>query len=70
VPWKIDLTLVSLSAMSGKRSLGYVKDNDVRYGLKVAYRDPKSSKVTGLQCHFLHCIWSRGEGWVEAQGYN
>jgi len=54
VPWKIDLTLVSLSAMFGKRLLGYVNDNDVHYGLKVAYRDPKSSKVTGLQCHF--CI--------------
>ncbi len=54
MPWKIDLTLVSLSVMSGKRSSGYVKDNDVRYGLKVAYRDPKSSKVTGLQCRF--CI--------------
>ncbi len=54
MPWKIDLTLVSLSVMSGKCSLGYVKDNDVRYGLKVAYRDPKSSKVTGLQCCF--CI--------------
>ncbi|CAK9260254.1 unnamed protein product [Sphagnum jensenii] len=40
--------------MSGKRSSGYVKDNDIRYGLKVAYRDPKSSKVTGLQCRF--CI--------------
>ncbi len=48
MPWKIDLTLVSLSAMSGKRSSRYVKDNDVRYGLKVAYRDPKLSKVTGL----------------------
>ncbi len=52
--WKIDLTLVSLSAMSGKRLSGYVKDNDVRYGLKVAHRDPKSSKVIGLQCRF--CI--------------
>ncbi len=52
--WKIDLTLVSFSAMSGKRSSGYVKDNDVRYGLKVAHRDPKSSKVIGLQCRF--CI--------------
>ncbi len=31
-----------------------VKDNDVRYGLKVAHRDPKSSKVIGLQCRF--CI--------------
>ncbi len=60
MPWKIDLTLVSLSAMSGKRSSRYVKDNDVRYGLKVAYRDPKSSKVTGLQCRF--CIaFSREE---------
>ncbi|CAK9219037.1 unnamed protein product [Sphagnum troendelagicum] len=38
--------------MFGKHLLGYVKDNDVRYGLKVAYRDPKSSKVTGLQCCF------------------
>ncbi len=54
VLWKIDLTLVSLSAMSGKRSSGYVKDNDVRYGLKVAHRDLKSSKVIGLQCRF--CI--------------
>jgi hypothetical protein len=40
--------------MSGKRSSGYVKDSDVRYGLKVAHRDPKSSKVIGLQCRF--CI--------------
>jgi hypothetical protein len=54
VPWKINLTLVSLSAMSGKRSSGYVKDNDVHYSLKVAYRDPKSSKMTNVQCHF--CI--------------
>jgi len=54
VLWKIDLTLVSFSAMSGKRSSGYVKDNDVRYGLKVAHRDPKSSKVIGRQCRF--CI--------------
>ncbi len=50
--WKIDLTLVSLSAMSGKCSSGYVKDNDVRYGLKVVHRDPKSLKVIGLQCRF------------------
>ena len=28
-----DLTLVSLSAMTMNRSSGYVKDNDVRYGL-------------------------------------
>ncbi|CAK9198980.1 unnamed protein product [Sphagnum troendelagicum] len=40
--------------MSGKCSSGYVKDNDVHYGLKVAYHDPKSSKVIGLQCRF--CI--------------
>ncbi len=52
--WKIDLTLVSLSTMSRKCSSGYVKDNDIRYGLKVAHRDPKSSKVIGLQCRF--CI--------------
>ena len=50
VPWTINLTLVSLYAMSGNRSSGYVKDNDIRYGLKVAHRDPKLSKVTGLQC--------------------
>ena len=50
VPWTIDLTLASLSAMSGNRSSGYVKDNDVRDGLKVAHRDPKLSKVIGLQC--------------------
>ena len=43
-------TLVSLFAMSGNRSSGYVRDNDVHYGLKVAHHDPKSSKVTGLQC--------------------
>ena len=54
MPWKIDLTLVSFSAVFGNRSLGYVKDNDVRYDLKVAHRDPKSSKVTGLHCHY--CI--------------
>ena len=41
----VDLTLVSLSAMPG-----YVNDNDVRHGLKVAHRDPKSSKVTGPRC--------------------
>ncbi len=52
VPWKINLILVSLFAMFGKRLSRYVKDNDVRYGLKVAYRDLKSSKVTGLQCRF------------------
>jgi hypothetical protein len=40
VPWKIDLALVSLSAISGKHSSRYVKDNDVRYGLKVVHRDP------------------------------
>jgi hypothetical protein len=50
VLWTIDLTLVSLSAMSGNRLSGYVKDDDVHYGLKVAHHDPKSSKVTGLQC--------------------
>ena len=38
------------SPMSGNRLAGHVKDNDVRYSLKVAHRDPKSSKVTGLQC--------------------
>ena len=50
MPSTIDLTHVSLSAMSGNCSSGYVKDNDVRYGLKVAHRDPNSPKVTGLQC--------------------
>ncbi len=54
MPWKIDLTLVSPSTMSGKCSSGYVKDNDGRYGLKVAYHDPKSLKATSLQCRF--CI--------------
>ena len=44
------LTLVLLSTMSRNHSSGYFKDNDVHYGLKVAHRDPKSSKVTGLQC--------------------
>ncbi len=63
MPWKIDLTLVSLSAMSEKCSSGYVKDNDICYGLKVAYCDPKSSKVTGLQCRF--CITF---GWEEKVG--
>ena len=55
-----DLTLVSLSAMTMNHSSGYVKDNDVRYGLMVAHRDPKSSKVTGLQCR--GCI---AFGWEE-----
>jgi hypothetical protein len=55
VPWTIDLTLVSLSAMSWNRLSGYVKDNDVRYDLKVVHRDPKSSMtVTGLKCR--RCI--------------
>jgi hypothetical protein len=40
--------------MFEKCSSEYVKDNDVRYDLRVAYRDPKSLKVTGLQCRF--CI--------------
>jgi hypothetical protein len=35
-------------------SSAYVKANDVWYGLKVASRDPKTSKVFGLQCRF--CI--------------
>ncbi len=61
--WKIDLTLISLSAMSGKHLSGYVKDNDVRYGLKVTHCDPKSSKVIGLQCRF--CI---AFGWEEKVG--
>ena len=42
--WTIDLTLVSLSAMSRNRSSGYVKENDVRYGLKVAHCDPSRRK--------------------------
>ncbi len=54
MPWKNDLTFVSLFAMSRKRSFGYVMDNDICYGLKVVHRDPKSLKVTGLQCRF--CI--------------
>ncbi|CAM6015847.1 unnamed protein product [Sphagnum balticum] len=33
-------------------SLVYVKANDVRYGLKVASHDPKTSKVLGLQYEF------------------
>ena len=49
-PWTIDLTLVSLSTMSGNCSSGHVKDNDICYGLKVVHRDPKSSKLTSLQC--------------------
>ncbi|CAK9870889.1 unnamed protein product [Sphagnum jensenii] len=32
------------------RSSTYVKANDIRYGLKVASRDPKTSKVLELQC--------------------
>jgi hypothetical protein len=35
--------------------LGYVKDNDIRYDLKVAHRDPKlSMTVIGFQCR--RCI--------------
>ena len=63
LPWTINLTLVSLSAMFGNCSLGYVKDNDVHYGLKVAYCDPKSLKTTVLQCSF--CI---AFGWEENVG--
>jgi hypothetical protein len=65
VPWTIDLTLVWLSAISRNRSSGYVKDNDVRYGLKVAHRNPKSSEVTNLQCHgrsALHLVGRRRLG--------
>ena len=40
----------------------YVKDNDVRYGLKVVHRDPRSSKVVGLQC--CGCIAFGREGKV------
>jgi hypothetical protein len=42
--------------MFGKHSSGYVKDNDIRYGLKVVYCDSKSSKVTGLPCRFYIAI--------------
>ncbi len=38
-------------------------DNDICYGLKVVHRDPKSLKVTGLQCRF--CI---AFGWEEKVG--
>lgn len=34
------------------RSLSYVKDNDRKYGLIVTSRNPKTSKVIGLQCCF------------------
>ena len=47
---------------SENRSLGYVKDNDVHYGLKVAHRDPKLSKMIGLQC--CSCIAFGWEGKV------
>ncbi len=63
MPWKIDLTFISLFIMSRKRSLGYVKDNDVHYDLEVAYHDFKLSKMTGLQCRF--CI---AFGWEEQVG--
>ncbi len=74
--WKIDLTLVSFSTMSEKHSLGYVKDNDVRYGLKVAHRDPKSSKVIGLQCRFCIAfgreekVGSKRKAATTVQGWN
>lgn len=32
--------------------MAYVKSNDEKYGLKVISRDPKTSHVDGLQCHF------------------
>jgi hypothetical protein len=41
----------------------YVKANDAQYGLKVASRDPKTSKVLRLQCRF--CITF---GWEEKVG--
>ncbi len=74
--WKIDLTLISLYVMSGKRSSGYVKDNDVHYGLKVAHRDPKSSKVIGLQCCFCIAfgreekVGSKCKATTTVQGWN
>jgi hypothetical protein len=51
--------------MSGNHSLGYVKDNDFRYGLKVAHREPKSSKVLALQC--CGCIAFGREEKVESK---
>jgi len=62
--------------MSGKRSSGYVKDNDVHYGLKVAHRDPKSSKVIGLQCCFCIAfgreekVGSKCKATTTVQGWN
>jgi hypothetical protein len=44
-------------------SLAYVKANYAWYGLKVACRDPKTSKVLGLQCHFYITF-----GWEEKVG--
>jgi hypothetical protein len=42
------------------RSSAYVKANDARYGLKVASRDPKTSKVLGFQCR-LYIAFGREE---------
>ena len=82
MPWTIDVTLVSLSAMSGNRLSRYVKDNDVRYGLKVAHCDPKSSKVIGLQCcgyiafvreekvGLKHKVATTVQGWSHPFHYN
>jgi hypothetical protein len=62
--------------MSEKRLSGYVKDNDVHYGLKVAHHDPKSLKVTGLQCCFCIAfgreekVGSKRKAATTVQGWN
>ncbi|KAH9562545.1 hypothetical protein CY35_05G077800 [Sphagnum magellanicum] len=53
--------------MSGKRSSKYVKDNDVRYGLKVAHHDPKSSKEkVGSKCKAATTV----QGWSHPFRYD
>jgi hypothetical protein len=54
------LNSYSISALMLAHSLSYVKDNNRKYGVIVTSRNPKTSKVIGLQCCF--CI---AFGWEE-----
>jgi hypothetical protein len=58
--YSIILRSYSISTSMSARSSLYIKDNDRKYGVIVMFRDPKTSKVNGLQCRL--CITF---GWGE-----
>jgi hypothetical protein len=63
-------------------SSSYIKDSDRKYGVIVTFRDPKTSKVIGLQCHFCiafgqeekvdskHKAMTKMQGWFAPFCYN